>query len=159
MPTTAGGPSSPSTPHPPRPTAAAFEVLPERVCWELLDAARFGRLVLSVADSTDVWPVDFAVVGRTLVIRTAEGTKLLEAVIARRGVLEADHRDETTGRAWSVVVKGDVDVVADEAGHEAAEALHIRSWAGGWRHRYLRLSVREISGRRLQRATTRNDDE
>lgn len=140
-------------------TAGPVEVLEDQECWELLEATRFGRLVLTVVDTTDVWPVDFAVAGRSLVIRTAEGTKLLEAVIARRGVLEADRRDEESGCAWSVVVKGDVDVIGDDAGHAAAEALQIPTWVGGWRHRYLRLSAREVSGRRFVRRSATPEDE
>lgn len=138
-------------------TGPAVEVLTDEESWALLRGEGFGRLVLTVGATTDVWPVDFAVDGPALVVRTAEGTKLLEALIAGRGLLEADHRDERAGTAWSVVVRGPVEVLDDDPDHrdalEAARALDLRPWAGGPRDRYVRLTVEEVSGRRFRRAT------
>ena len=82
----------------------AVSVLSEADCWQLLDGTSFGRLAVSVGDQPEIFPVNYFADGRTVLFRTAEGTKLLELTINSLVAFETDHYSDTD--AWSVVVKG-----------------------------------------------------
>src|SRR4051794_22600393 len=81
-------------------------VLEADECWLLLSSAAIGRLAVSVAGDVDIFPVNYVVDDGALVFRTAEGTKLVELVIAGRVAFEVDGLDPAAGEAWSVVIKG-----------------------------------------------------
>jgi len=51
-------------------------ILPERECWDLLEGVTLGRLVTSVDGRPEIFPVNYVVQPRTILLRTAEGTKL-----------------------------------------------------------------------------------
>ena len=56
----------------------AVTILDEHECWEHLTSHQLGRLVTHVGDVLDIFPVNYVLDGRSLVFRTAEGSKLLE---------------------------------------------------------------------------------
>ena len=60
--------------------------------WALLSSVTLGRLVTSVDDVPDIFPVNFVVQRRTILIRTAEGTKLSEVSVNRRVAFERPAR-------------------------------------------------------------------
>ena len=72
--------------------------------WDLLASVALGRLVTSVESQPEIFPVNFVVQRRTVLFRTAEGTKLVSAAINNRVLFEADDHDAAEG--WSVIVKG-----------------------------------------------------
>lgn len=74
-------------------------VLPESECWQLLSSTSLGRLITSVDNQPEVFPVNFAVQNRTLLFRTAEGTKLVSTAINHHVVFEADDHDDAQGGA------------------------------------------------------------
>ena len=84
----------------------AIEVLSPEQCWQLLASAEVGRLAVAVAGDVDIFPLNFAVDDGAILFRTAEGTKLVEIVMAGRVAFEVDGYEPEHGRAWSVVVKG-----------------------------------------------------
>ena len=65
-------------------------ILPVHESWDLLKSAALGRLVTSVDGRPEIFPVNFVVQRRTILIRTAEGTKLISAAINNHVVFEAD---------------------------------------------------------------------
>jgi nitroimidazol reductase NimA-like FMN-containing flavoprotein (pyridoxamine 5'-phosphate oxidase superfamily) len=131
----------------------AVEHLDTQECWELLAEARFGRLAVAVAGDLDIFPINFAVNGTGLVFRTAEGTKLLESVIADLVAIEADHRDPVAGIAWSVVAKGTPRVLERFDSIYAAQQLDIQPWIEDTPKDYfVRVNVRSITGRRFRAA-------
>ncbi|MGV0602496.1 pyridoxamine 5'-phosphate oxidase family protein, partial [Mycolicibacterium pulveris] len=79
-------------------------ILSESDCWNLLSSVSLGRLVTSVDGQPEIFPVNFVVQRRTILFRTAEGTKLVSAAINDRVLFEADGHHLTEG--WSVIVKG-----------------------------------------------------
>ena len=79
-------------------------ILSETECWDLLSSAAVGRLVTSVDGQPDIFPVNFVVQHRTVLFRTAEGTKLVSAAINNDVLFEAD--DHNVAQGWSVIVKG-----------------------------------------------------
>jgi nitroimidazol reductase NimA-like FMN-containing flavoprotein (pyridoxamine 5'-phosphate oxidase superfamily) len=78
-------------------------VLDDDESWYLLASMTLGRLVTNVAGQPEIFPVNFVVQRPTILFRTAEGTKLLSAVIDDRVAFEADEHSVEEG--WSVVVK------------------------------------------------------
>ena len=81
---------------------SGYGELSESDSWDRLAGGSLGRLAVSVDGQPDVFPVNYAVQDRTIVIRTAEGTKLASVVVNALVAFEADDHD--VARGWSVVV-------------------------------------------------------
>jgi hypothetical protein len=141
-----------------RPGSSA-ERLSDEECWALLSGAGFGRLAAAAVKDIDIFPINFAVDGRSIVFRTAEGTKLLEMMISDVVAVEADHRNPATGIAWSVVAKGTAQLLQAFSAIYAAERLDIRPWVDGPKDRFVRVTVHSISGRRFRAAQPSSDTE
>ena len=83
----------------------------------------------------------------TVLLRTAEGTKLAAATVNERVAFEADDHGLTEG--WSVVVKGRAEVVTGSADLAEAERAQILPWTSTTKHRFVRIVPDEITGRRF----------
>ena len=125
-------------------------VLSTDVCWELLRHTEVGRLAVSTADHPEIFPVNFVVDRRTIVIRTAAGTKLAEAIMGHAVAFEIDGYDAEVGEAWSVIVKG--RAVEIERMYEVYDALTLPlfPWHAAPKHHFVRIQPDEISGRRFE---------
>jgi nitroimidazol reductase NimA-like FMN-containing flavoprotein (pyridoxamine 5'-phosphate oxidase superfamily) len=123
-------------------------ILPESECWNLLRTVSLGRLVTSVDGNPEIFPVNFAVQRRTLLFRTAEGTKLVSTAINRDVVFEAD--DHTTAEGWSVIVRGVARTVRDHDDVEEAERAQLLSWPATVKQHYVRVLSRKVTGRRFR---------
>lgn len=128
--------------------------LTEDECWRRLATVEGARVAIAVtvAGEAEVFPVNIVVDGRTVVFRTAEGTKLLAAVIAGRSTVEADGFDPGPREAWSVVMKGTAEVVDDERDYAAVEALPLKPWHPGPKGRWVRVRPTMITGRSFRRS-------
>lgn len=120
--------------------------LTEDECWELAGAHVVGRL--SVAGDGDdppvIFPVNYAVDGRSIVFRSATGTKL--ALLRNHPVaFEIDHLDIPGATGWSVLLRGH----AHELTHWESEHLDIATWAPGTRSHVVRVVPEAITGRRI----------
>lgn len=85
------------------PQGAVVE-LSDSASWNLLKGRNFGHLGLSHNDMPEIYPVNYICDDRTILFRTAEGSKLRELTHNRHVVFEVDA--ETEEGIWSVVVKG-----------------------------------------------------
>ena len=70
--------------------------------WDCLKSVSLGRLVTTVGGWTEIFPVNFVVQHRSVLFRTAEGTKLVSAAINNHVLFEAD--GSTFDEGWSVIV-------------------------------------------------------
>lgn len=122
--------------------------LSDRESWNLLSGVSLGRLATSIDDQPDVFPVNFAVQRGTILLRTAEGTKLMGATLNDRVAFEADDHDVEGG--WSVVVKGRATVLTSSADIAEAERAQVLPWTSTAKHRFVRIVPTEISGRRFR---------
>jgi nitroimidazol reductase NimA-like FMN-containing flavoprotein (pyridoxamine 5'-phosphate oxidase superfamily) len=113
-----------------------------------LSSVYLGRLVTVVSGEPDVFPVNFVVQRHTIVVRTAEGSKLAGVQINPRVAFEADDHDGEKG--WSVVVKGYAHVVSQSDDMARAECAQVLPWTATEKHRYIRIRPTEISGRRFR---------
>ncbi|QEE61175.1 pyridoxamine 5'-phosphate oxidase family protein [Salinibacterium sp. dk2585] len=118
-------------------------------CWGLLPTSQLGRLAVSVGGSPDIFPVNYVVDGRSVVFRTAEGTKLLELTINSNVAFEADGWDELT--AWSVVVRGTARQLERQRDILRADELPLRPWTPTLKYIYVRISPEVVTGRRIVR--------
>ncbi|ODR09842.1 pyridoxamine 5'-phosphate oxidase [Mycolicibacillus koreensis] len=123
-------------------------VLPVGECWDLLATVSLGRLVTSVDDQLDIFPVNFAVQNRTVLFRTAEGTKLVSATINSRVLFEADNYNPAEG--WSVVVRGRAQVLRSADEIQQAQDAPLLPWTPWLKQNYVRILPTTVTGRRFR---------
>ena len=123
--------------------------LSEEECWQHLADAPFGRVAATAAGEIDIFPVNHKVDGRTLVVRTSAGTKLLGLTIRSHVAFEVDGYTETD--AFSVVVKGTAEEFDHQSEVAAAERLGVTPWAPEEKERGVRITATDVRGRTFQR--------
>jgi len=119
-------------------------------CLRLLATQRLGRLGVIVDGVPLVLPMQFALDGETIVLRTNDGAKTLHAPLSSVS-FEVDGVDWDAGHGWSVLVKGfgaDISTSIDERS-EVLRSLNVRTWAPAPGDRWLEIVPREITGRRI----------
>jgi uncharacterized protein len=130
--------------------AQRLEVLDRAACVELLAHHRFvGRLGVIVDGRPIILPVNYIFDGDSVVFCTASGTKL-DAVVAGADVaFEVDDSVPLHHSGWSVLVRGHAEVISDPG--DLARLRHgpLRPWVKGARANWVRISLDEISGRRI----------
>ncbi|MGH3583266.1 MAG: pyridoxamine 5'-phosphate oxidase family protein [Mycobacterium sp.] len=116
-------------------------------CWALLSSVTLGRLVTCVDTAPDIFPVNFVIQRRTVLMRTAEGTKLSTVAVNPRVAFEADMHDVMQG--WSVVVKGIAHILQGSADVADADRAQVLPWTATPKQRYIRIVPNTITGRRF----------
>lgn len=126
-----------------------FTKLTSIECRALIARGGVGRVAFSAVSGPVVLPVNFTVIGGSIVLRTSEGT-LIEAHGDERAAFEVDHVDEALCQGWSVLIQGQAHRVL-----QPGELRHVRAsmtsapWVGGDRDVYVRIVPDQISGRRI----------
>ena len=117
-------------------------------CLHLLRRSTLGRLAIVISDQPMVFPVNFTLDGRSVVLRTDEGTKLYAA---RNGLVafECDDFDVLYHTGWSVVVTGRAEEVRTESEIARLQRLPLGPWCPGDKPVWLRIRPRTMSGRRI----------
>jgi uncharacterized protein len=128
----------------------AVTVLSEDECWSLLSSMSLGRIVTILGGQPEIFPVNFVTQRRTVLFRTAEGTKLYTAVMGDRVAFEADYHDPSLTCGWSVIIKGRAHRLTATAEILDAEEAPLRSWIATSKHIYVRVVAMEITGRRFK---------
>ena len=123
-------------------------VLEADECWRLLATQEVGRLVTHVGEIFDIFPVNYVVDGESIVLRTAEGNKLIEMVISGEVLFEAD--DHSDSEAWSVVLRGTARRLETEAEIAAADALPLKPYVPTIKRNYVRIEATSLSGRHFR---------
>jgi nitroimidazol reductase NimA-like FMN-containing flavoprotein (pyridoxamine 5'-phosphate oxidase superfamily) len=124
-----------------------ISILSETECWNLLSSVALGRLVTTVDGQPEIFPVNFVVQHRTVLFRTAEGTKLVSAAINNQVLFEADDHGVTEG--WSVIVKGAARIVRSDEEIAEAERAQLLPWTATAKQHYVRIRPLRITGRRF----------
>jgi nitroimidazol reductase NimA-like FMN-containing flavoprotein (pyridoxamine 5'-phosphate oxidase superfamily) len=128
---------------------SGVDMLDASACWLLLRSAQVGRLAVAVGNHPDIFPINFLVDQATIVFRTAEGSKLAAVATNSSVAFEADGYEPEAGEAWSVVVKGQAHEI--KSLHDLVEtaAFPLFPWHAGPKHRFVRITPADISGRRF----------
>ena len=129
---------------------APVTVLSEDECWSLLSSMSLGRLVTILGGKPEIFPVNFATQRRTVLFRTAQGTKLYTAVLGDWVAFEADYHDSPLTYGWSVIIKGRARVLSANSDIFDAEEAPLRSWIATLKPLYVRVIASEITGRRFK---------
>jgi nitroimidazol reductase NimA-like FMN-containing flavoprotein (pyridoxamine 5'-phosphate oxidase superfamily) len=124
-----------------------LEILDEAECWRLLTTQPLGRLAVVIDGRVEVFPINYAVHEGCVYVRSAPGTKL--AAVGGEALFEVDEASWMLTQGWSVIARGDLAAVTAPEEQAAAEQLPLRPWAEGEKPFFLRLRVREISGRQV----------
>ncbi len=123
-------------------------VLTDDQSWKLIEGTQHGRLVVIVGGEPDIFPVNYAVSGRKLYLRTAPGNKLAELTINAKVLFETD--GILSDEAWSVVLRGTARVLDKSADIAAAEALGLKPWVPTLKDFYVEIEPTNVSGRHFQ---------
>ncbi|HEU4946118.1 MAG TPA: pyridoxamine 5'-phosphate oxidase family protein [Kribbella sp.] len=124
-------------------------ILSEEECWQRLETADVGRLAVVLVGEPEIFPVNFVADDRTLVFKTAEGTKLFAITASPRVALESDGYDAGSGEAWSVVVKGTAERLDHFPDIYAAEELPLFPWQAGVKQWFVRIAGTTATGVRF----------
>lgn len=122
-------------------------ILPESECWSLMSSAALGRLVTTVDGQPEIFPVNFVVQHRTVLFRTAEGTKLISTAINRNVLFEVDDHNAEGG--WSVIVRGLAQTLRTNAEIDEAERAQLLPWTATVKQHYVRIRPLSVTGRRF----------
>ncbi|PZU43680.1 MAG: pyridoxamine 5'-phosphate oxidase family protein [Microbacterium sp.] len=127
-----------------------IRVLDEQRSYELLTTTTVGRVGFVDAGRVQIYPVNFAVSGRTLLLRTAPDSPL--AALSKGPAdlaFEVDYRDPLGDTAWSVLMHGSLSRAPQE---QAADVIaRVTPWAGGDRDLPLVFRIDSIQGRSVRR--------
>jgi len=129
--------------------AHALRTLSPTECFDLLEPGGIGRVGFTSACEIVMLPVNFAIMGKTIVFRTAPDTLLARYANAQVS-FEADHLDQVLHEGWSVLVQGHAHQVTDERAVKCLEdGKCLEPWAPGARDVYVRIVATRITGRRV----------
>ena len=130
-----------------------IEVLSTDDCQALLESQQVGRLAVISNQEPQIFPVNYAMDGPNVLIRTAGGTKLDGSLRATRVAFEIDGIDEQTAAGWSVVVRGRADEVLRASERERLAGLGLRPWADGPKDNWVLIRPERVTGRRVGRGS------
>ena len=130
-----------------------MKTLDRRECLELLATVPVGRIGVSIAALPVILPVNFALVGTSIVIRTVPGTKLDAATRHAVVAFEVDSYVPDGSTGWSVLVQGYCREVTDRDERAALAASAPSAWAfgEGIADRFVLIDTSFVSGRRFRR--------
>lgn len=128
---------------------AAVSYLSDQECLDRLAEQELGRLVTYAGGVLDIFPVNYTLDGRSIVFRTAEGSKLTELTINDEVLFEVD--DYTSLDAWSVVVRGHAHRLETSDEVRAADDLPLKPWIPTLKYNYVRIVADSLSGRDFRR--------
>src|SRR5207248_2910139 len=117
-------------------------------CIELLGRSSLGRIAVVMSGRPLIFPVNFALDGDAIVLRTDPGTKLYAA---RNGpvAFECDGTDAVYHTGWSVVATGYAAEIRNAADRTHLERLPRGPWCPGPKATWLRIQPRALTGRRI----------
>jgi len=129
-----------------------MEELPRRDCLAFLSSASVGRLGVSIRALPAILPVNFVLVGSSILIRTATGGDLFRACSDEVVAFETDGFDNSGAYGWSVLVRGIAEEIVEPEQLALANQLGLESWAlRGRADRFVVITTTIVSGRRFLR--------
>ncbi|GAA2730819.1 pyridoxamine 5'-phosphate oxidase family protein [Actinocorallia aurantiaca] len=131
--------------------AGGLEILGDDECLALLQSTPVGRIVFTHQALPAVQPVNYALDGEDVIIRTSPGSKLAAALRNAVVAFEIDEYDAEERTGWSVVLVGQARRVSEPAELAGLRELDLWPWVPGDREEFIRISPRLRSGRRVLR--------
>lgn len=124
--------------------------LDPRQCLDLLSSGVVGRVAVCTPEGPHIVPINYAVHGDAVVLRTTPYSVLGTRGRNQRLALEIDQVDYERREGWSVVAAGMGEMVEDADELAVIQTVwDPRPWAGGARHVYIRLRWDSLTGRKI----------
>ena len=123
-------------------------------CWDMLREQEFGRLAFHMADEVHIIPVNYLVDQHTLLIRTAEGSKLLGVVMNPDVAFEIDEVADDVAR--SVVLRGTARRLEEDEAHRADD-LPL-PWVDTMKFNVIEVTPEHVTGREFALRRTRRPE-
>jgi nitroimidazol reductase NimA-like FMN-containing flavoprotein (pyridoxamine 5'-phosphate oxidase superfamily) len=114
-------------------------------CWQLVTSRPVGRLAWSGPHGPTVIPVNFAVDGRNVLIRTKAYSEAARECDDTMVAFQVDSFDEQAHQGWSVLVRGRAHFEYQSPTTDGDPEV----WVDGPRSLRLRVEVTEVTGRRI----------
>jgi uncharacterized protein len=127
-------------------TAGAIARLDRAGCLRLLPRVTVGRLIFTANALPVVRPMNFALSGELIVVRTAEETTVAWKAAGSIVAFEADELDAATCSGWSVTAIGVAALVTDPQVIARYWKLPLTPWAPGARDRFLTIGTEVLEG-------------
>lgn len=131
-----------------------ISIMSETDCWNAMSQVALGRIVTSVGGQPEIFPINFVVQNRTILFRTADGTKLISTAINKNVLFEVD--DHNVAEGWSVIVKGAARSVRNDEDIAEAERAHLLPWTTTDKPHFIRIKPLSVTGRRFVFGTQPN---
>jgi nitroimidazol reductase NimA-like FMN-containing flavoprotein (pyridoxamine 5'-phosphate oxidase superfamily) len=119
-------------------------------CWRLMLRSGFGRLATAAGSQADIFVVNYLVHDRTILFRSAPGTKLVELEEAPVVAFEVDGYDSE--RYWSVVIRGTAERLTDQREIIRTGVLELVSWSPSDKREFVQIVPISVTGRSVGRA-------
>jgi hypothetical protein len=127
-----------------------LEELGAAECLAYLRPGGVGRFLYVASRGPVAAPVNYRMLGDAVIFRTGIASGIAGAIGQSSVSFDVDHLDPVLAEGWSVLVSGTARVVSDQRELDEVTTLRIEPWAGGERDAYIRLTTREITGRRIR---------
>ena len=118
-------------------------------CWKLLGETPVGRIGVLVDSAPEIYPVNHVVDRDTIVFRTGPGSKLRGLDRSPSVCFQVDGIDPVEHTGWSVLVKGWATELGNADDLRAAVDLPLDYWTVADRPDWVRVTPREVTGRRI----------
>jgi len=129
-----------------------LESLSREECLRLLRTQSVGRIGITVKALPVVLPINFGLLGESIVFRTSQGTKLDSATNKTVVAFEVDDYEPDGRSGWSVLVVGSASKMPVDEVNDAEE-LAIEAWPlDGRASQFVRIEGSQITGRRFDRS-------
>ncbi|QWF24277.1 pyridoxamine 5'-phosphate oxidase family protein [Nocardioides sp. LMS-CY] len=123
---------------------AGLTPLTDDECLALLSRAEVGRIAWCTSRGPVVLPVNIRLVGHAVLIRASGLSAMVAKIDAERVAVQVDHLDADRREGWSVLARGRAEVSFGPPTPGSPEP-----WPPGERSAAVRVTVDELSGRRL----------
>lgn len=123
--------------------------LSRQECLELLASKKVGRIAFCTTKGPVVLPVNYSMHGGTVLFRTSSYSSIAAQLRDSPAAFEVDEVNDDTQSGWSVLLQGHATFV--EYPDLPSDALdRPEPWPDGSRMLHVRVTPRELSGRRLE---------
>ncbi len=120
-------------------------------CRALIAPGGVGRVLFAEPGRGPVAiPVNYRMDADDVVFRTGGGTSVADSLSQGSVSFDVDHLDEDLAEGWSVLLTGTASVITEPRELDRVRSLGIEPWAGGDRQAYVRLRVRQVTGRAIR---------
>jgi uncharacterized protein len=131
-----------------RASSESVLALTEEHCWAHLQAHQLGRLAIVTGGRPQIFPVNYAIGGKSIVFRTAPGSKLAHGP-GSFACFEIDGYDQHAREGWSVTAIGPLEEITDaeDARSRSLRQLRVDPLAPGARLHWVALHAEQVTGR------------